>query len=578
MGSYDIRFKEPPAPREQLILYSQSVDDAVPPDAEVRHFAALMDEVDWRPWEAAYEGYGQPPIHPRYLASAILFGLMNRVYSTRDLEYAAARNLDFIWLLEGFTPDHSTFANFQARHDRAIEDLNRQVAGMLVRGRKRALLALLVDGTRMQANSERGGARTAESIQRALEELNRRLDRLRASAQRAPETACFEGMAPEEDAEEALARVSKEIKALLRKQAQYEKALGVARERDKKARKHNGKKARSVPVPVTDPEAQVLPNKDGGFAPNYTPVAAVDAETGAILHADIAEGSDEAGTVQPAVESAQKVAGQTPDTLAADGNFASGEVLKNLAEKEIDAYMPTHADSPPDNPALRPDPSVPVSEEDIAKLPADRNGVFKRSAFVYDAAADCYYCPMGQAMWVYRRGLNRGVVRGHYRGRSCEGCPLAPRCLKKGSAFRTIVRDEYEHLREATAERMATPEGKAVYAQRAPGIERVFAHVKGQMGIRQFRRRGKEKIRAEWQWICAGLNTKHLLAQCMKIPGANPLNALRTLTSNAAGVPNTISTSLSSFCRRVVSSAKRPHNWNPSRIHASRINLVPQGS
>ena len=36
-------------------------------------------------------------------------------------------------------------------------------------------------------------------------------------------------------------------------------------------------------LPLTDPASRVTPNKDGGFAPNYTPLATVDVASGLIL-------------------------------------------------------------------------------------------------------------------------------------------------------------------------------------------------------------------------------------------------------------------------------------------------------
>ena len=68
MNKRDIRFARPKVPRHQMILYPQSLDQVVAADAPVRRLAALLDEIDWSAWEQAYTGWGQPPIHPRYMA------------------------------------------------------------------------------------------------------------------------------------------------------------------------------------------------------------------------------------------------------------------------------------------------------------------------------------------------------------------------------------------------------------------------------------------------------------------------------------------------------------------------------
>jgi transposase len=521
----DIRFATPKAPRRQLALYAQSLDEMVSADAPVRGLERLLHEVDWSAWEQAYAGFGQPPIHPRYLAGAILFGLMNRARSSRELETAACKHVDFIWLLEGFRPDHSTFANFRARHAGAIEDLQRQIAAKLVSRRETALLELIVDGTRLRADSDRHGARPAKAIEAVVKELERRLEEMkRNDAALAPQTGCLEGVEAPADEADTVAWINRQIARLEKQREKYRKALDIARRRDERAKEHNGKKAKPVRVPVTDPEAQVAPNKEGGYAPNYTPVAAIDAETGAIVHAGVLDGSDEASAVLPAVEAATALSGQTPAAVLSDGNFATGDVLAALDAQGIAAYMPARSASPPNNPALRPDPTAPVSEEDKERLPR-ADGQFARAAFVYDAAADVYHCPMGHAMTPRKHGTNKtGAACAYYQCAACPACPWAKDCVKRKATHRTIARDQYEALREATDARLASEAGRALYKKRAPGIEGVFACIKSCMGIRRFTRRGLKKVRGDWNWICAAYNVKKLLARAESAPDATPEN------------------------------------------------------
>jgi transposase len=508
MEPREMRFAQAQAPRGQLILYAASVDEAVPGDDPVRALAALLDEVDWRPWEDAYEGRGQPPIHPRYLAGAILLGLLNKIGSTRELERAALKHLDFIWLLEGFQPDHSTFAAFRKRHARNIEDLNRFVARRLVATREKGLLQLVIDGTRLRADSDRHGGRTAECIEAVLNELNRRLEELAPEPEAPP--AQLEAFADPEPLAPAQPK-DRDVARLHAKQRKYDKALAVARERDARAKEHDGPKAKPVRVPITDPECQITPNKEGGFAPNYTPVAAVEPESGAIVYSEVLTGSEESAAVLPAVAAVQALIGQTPQAVVADTNFASAEVLEALDGAAIDAYMPTRSMSPPDNPAQRPDPTVPVAETDRARLPRQA-GQFARTAFVYDAHTDAYYCPMGHKLPLHRKAPNsRGILCSYYQGGHCPDCPLAPQCLKGKTRYRTLTRDPHEPLREATGRRMATQLGQDLYRGRAPAMETVFALLKDALDIRRFRLRGLANVRMEWHWICTAYNLKKLL-------------------------------------------------------------------
>lgn len=291
MAARDIRFATPRAPRHQLVLCAQSLDEIVPEDAPVRSLAALLEEIDWSAWERPYEGIGQPPIHPRYMAGAILLGLLRRVRSTRELETAARLRLDFIWLLEGFRPDHSTFAKFRLLHGEAVRDLHRQIAAMLVDRRQSALLALIVDGTRLRASSDRQGTRRVEATEAVMRELEARIEEMRRNdaGEAAPQSPFLDGIEPP-DAADGPAPADPGIARAERKLENLGKARDIGKARDARSREHNGRNAKPVRVPLADPESQVAPNKEGGYAPNYTPVAAVEAETGAIVYADVAGG------------------------------------------------------------------------------------------------------------------------------------------------------------------------------------------------------------------------------------------------------------------------------------------------
>jgi hypothetical protein len=65
---------------------------------------------------------------------------------------------------------------------------------------------------------------------------------------------------------------------------------------------------------------------------------------------------------------------------------------------------------------------------------------------------------------------------------------------------------------EATAHRLKTPEGKAIYALRKQTPEPVFGIIKSAMGFRQFSLRGIEKVKGEWDLVTMSWNVKRLFA------------------------------------------------------------------
>jgi len=109
-------FAQPVLGRNQLVLIPTTLDDAVPEGHDVRILDELLRTQDWSQWEAEYSaGRGQPGIHPRVVASVILYGLTRRIRSSRVLEYMTGHNVDFMWLTEGRTIDHTTLCKFRTR-------------------------------------------------------------------------------------------------------------------------------------------------------------------------------------------------------------------------------------------------------------------------------------------------------------------------------------------------------------------------------------------------------------------------------------------------------------------------------
>ena len=525
----DRRWAQAPGCREQLVLVQETLDEVVATDHPIRVLDQCLNLVDWGPWERRYTGRrGQPPIHPRLMAGCILYGLMRKIRSSRELEDATRERVDFMWFLERRTIDHATFAAFRKDFGKELKDLNRQIGRLVCERYADALLRLVLDGTRLRANSDRHGTRTAATLDKLVTACVAELDRKLAQLAEADEQAAVE--VQHAHAEE-IAQLRGEVAQLQAQVERYQKALSVAQARDEVRQEHNGKSASPVRVPVTDLDSQVAPNKEGGFAPNYTPAVGVDPVSRAIVFEDVLEGSDESAVVMPAVEAVEAMSGKPLEQVLADGNFASGANLEALESRGTTPYMPPGTALGESNPANRPDPTKPVAPADWERLP--RHGKYlAATAFIYDACQDCYYCPLARPLTPVRSGHDRNdVAYTNYACPASAGCPLAGQCVKDKAPARTVRRDQYQEVREHVGRRMATEEGQAVYRQRAPIVEGVFAEIKHILGIRRFLLRGLEKVRIEWTWICTAFNLKRLLALLAK---PHPHIALPRPGANAA--------------------------------------------
>jgi radical SAM protein with 4Fe4S-binding SPASM domain len=525
---------QPVIARQQMQLFPTLLEDLLPPEDPMRQFDALLNELDWSQWEAAYaQRAGQPPLHPRLVAGVILFGLLRGLRSSRQLEQASSRWIDLIWFLEGRRIDHSTFCNFRQRFASLLPDLFEQVARRAMAGVAGAGRTKALDGTSIRASSDRRGARTAVQLRRDLEEVSR--NRQALLAQMEQQDALEEAaQALEQGQPQAMRRQLDQLRA---QQEKLSRALSVAEQRDCAKRAKDGQGARAVRVPVADPQASVLPNKDGGYGPNYTAVAAADVDSGVITHAGVVDGAEETAAFAGAIQSAQRISGQAPQAIVADSNFVSGPALEELNRAGVELYAPV--EPPVDPVVLRQDLTQPIEPEVVKQLPLSGPKKARRlshRAFVYSHSEDVYYCPQGRLLHPqgnHTRPTKSGPVRyRQYACANCEGCPLKSLCLGGCSQQRTLMRDEHQELREQLALRMNQPQAKELYAQRAPCIEGVFGYIKQAMGVRQFLHRGRRAVQAEWQWICTAYNAGKILRRMgRKDLAALPESARKAITT-----------------------------------------------
>jgi transposase len=74
----------------------------------VRFICLYVDSLNLKElgfWHATLQQTGRPPYHPVDLLKLFLYGDLNRVRSSRQLERKARRNVEVMWLMRRLTPD-----------------------------------------------------------------------------------------------------------------------------------------------------------------------------------------------------------------------------------------------------------------------------------------------------------------------------------------------------------------------------------------------------------------------------------------------------------------------------------------
>lgn len=497
--------------RQQAMLFYPTLDQSISDNHPVRLLDEILRGLDWSAWEGEYDGQkGQPPIPPWVIAAVILYGMMRRIRSSRQLEYACGHNLDFMWLAEGRRIDHTTFCKFRTKFQGPLKDLFKQVGRLAMTMGLVQLVELAFDGTRVKADASRLHTWTAERVEGALKELETQIEELLREADGVDASdATLWG-------EERPRELPPELADARKRQEKLREVLERLRESDA-ARKRDGLKT-PAQLPKADTESTVMPNKEGGYAPNYTPTAATDGAQNFIVDCGVIASPNEHTELLASVDRVEENFGKKPQSVAADKAFGTGANLEGMEQRQVEFYTPVESPAPEEgNPAKREDPRQPVPEADWARLPRNDKKKLAKCCFVYDEARDLYCCPLGQEM-PYRETKKYDGPQGQkasriYACRNCSGCPLAPECLDpKAKRGRTVTRDGYEPARERMHAKLQTEEGQRSYHRRMHIGETPFAIIKSIFEVRRFLLRGLEKVRTEWRWVCTAYNLKKLTA------------------------------------------------------------------
>lgn len=509
-------WQDAPYQRDQLVLFQDRLEDRIPDGHPVRLVDEVLSGLDWSEWESGYNGRrGQPPIHPRVMCGVLLFALIRRVRSSRQIEYALEHSIDFIWLASGRVIDHSTLSAFRRQYPREIKDVYRQLVQVAVDLGVAKLSELCIDGTKVLADANRHKTLTVEKVEQLLADLGLQIDTAMS------EMECHDEVDDlfddSEETGQTAARLPAELQDMKFRQAQLNKMLAQLREMEER-RKSSGQKT-AAQIPVTDPDSRILPNKEGGYAPNYTPMAITESENGFIVGADVLVGQAEGQALLSMVDAVGADFGEETTTLMADGAYSTGPNIQAMEEREIEFLSPLPDSDTVDNPAIRDDLTQPVVDEELERLPRDpRTKRFSKQAFVYVSDSDSYFCPAGREL--VREGTtqrNRNgatILLKNYRCPSCDECPLLSLCRtvsnpKKG---RKLECDGFDDERERHREHMRDPDSQERYKKRQHIGETPFAVLKTVFDFRRFLLRGHPGVQTEWLWVCSALNLKKLIA------------------------------------------------------------------
>ena len=130
-----------------------NIDYMIPVNDSVRLLSQFVEEMDLTDLYSTYSKIKENQVSPRKMLKIMTYGYMNKIYSSRDIEKACRRDINFMFLLEGASaPDHSTFARFRSLHFAPCsEKILAEMTNFLYKIGEVSGNNIFIDGTKIEA-------------------------------------------------------------------------------------------------------------------------------------------------------------------------------------------------------------------------------------------------------------------------------------------------------------------------------------------------------------------------------------------------------------------------------------------
>jgi transposase len=471
-------------------LFPPSLADFLGTEDEVQVFTEVTEHLDISCLDTDFSGMGQRPYHPRMLLRLLMWGMANRVVSTRRIEVLARRDVSFIYLAGGNKPDYRTLARFRRRNAASIKKIFKETVILCARLGMVNLAHIALDGTKIKANTSKHKAMSYGRMKQDEDRLEREIDELMLQAEVAD---------AEED--EVFGKDNNGYNLpdeLQRRDDRLEKIRAIREELEREKRAEQHLKEGQTPIiedkeqrSFADGDARMMLMKRGEFDYGYNAQACTDEGHGVIVAGGLSNVASDTGHLPELVEEVRQLRDELiidetheKTVMTADRGYFSVENI-NQEGQGIELLIA----------------SVREGKEESTEA---GDGVYWLERFEYLKESDSWRCPGGRFLVREKKqGLNGRPLLRRYECLDCAGCPLIRCCLKSGEEHRTLLVKRKQLIIAEMRARLKQPEKQAIYRKRKWVAEQVFGQIKAGMGFREFTMRGEDNTRAQWLFVCA---------------------------------------------------------------------------
>lgn len=453
--------------REEILLFPRSLEEFIGTDNIVRLVDVFIDLLSLEDLGFVIKPKkkhepGAPSYACKDLLKIYLYGYLNRITSSRQLEKMCQVNIEVMWLINGLKPGHVTINSFRRENAQGLKKVFRSYNRFLDAQELFGKETIAVDGAKFRAQNAKRNNHSDRSLKIKESYLEKKYEEYLALLDKTDKE--YNGQPSNYDIEKRL----EELTNRKRKCEKLKDDLAVAKERGESQ------------ISTIDPDARKMRVPNHGVDICLNVQSAVDDKHCLVADFEVTN-KDDKNALSHIATQVKNIYKVDKLNVLADAGYYTASEIKKCADAEIQTYVSPHK---------------------------PKTGPYSKEAFIYNAQNDTYTCPNGKLLTTNGKWKKRTAKPHRFKTYSnqisiCEKCPFVNDCISKkrlkSRHAKTIDRREYEDYVDANNKRVR--ENKDYYRKRAQIVEHPFGTIKRNWGYTYTRLRGLEKIGGEFSLI-----------------------------------------------------------------------------
>ena len=471
-----------PQDRHSLLLPVVLSEQIVPGSFAFALNYLVDHELDLKPLDAQFKNdeVGASAYDPRVMLKIVLLAYSQGLISSRTIEQACARNVQFIAISGDSQPSHTLIG--------------------------RDMFA--IDGVKLPSNASKERSGTHAELRHRADRLEQAADKIMALHQAQDRGGADDALEPKRQAQ---------MQALRKEAARTREFLASNSQR-------KNRKGQELKTNITDPDSAKMATSKGVIQ-GYAAQAAVDSSHQVIVAAQVIGSGSEQAMLLPMIEHSGPYR-QDHTLITADAGYHSDANVQHLKDHNIPALIADNQmrrrDERFESQAkhkAKPDPLYDKQATGESK-PIKRFGP-KDFRFI---DANTATCPAGNLMTspgsFYTTATGQHYQTYTAKAVDCNACKLSSQCLKgslkpNDGRGRQVTRFEPKpkdpnHPSERMRQAIDSPKGRQLYSQRIGTVEPVFGNIRHNKRLSRLNHRGRAKVNTQWNLYCMVHNIEKL--------------------------------------------------------------------